>query len=404
MDTPNLRFASRTKRFKSSIIRDLLALAQKPEVISFAGGLPAPETFPVEAIRAFAEQIMIDEGRQTLQYGPTEGYLPLREAIIDTILEPKGISVSPDDLLITSGSQQGLDLLARLFADADETILLENPTYLGAIQAFDAHGGSYHTMEMDRYGLLPESFAESLTSTQATLGYLLPNFQNPTGITLSEQRRQAVATIVAQHDTLLIEDDPYGDLRFEGEYLPTLKKLVPQQVAYLGTFSKILSPGLRIGYMVAPRAVVKMAALAKQGADLHTEGLAQRIAARYLQSGLLPTHLDAIRENYKQRRDVMVQALTQQHFASSVQYTIPEGGLFFWLTLPEGYSTLELFHYALQENVAFVPGTAFYANGGGQRSMRLNFSAVSPAVIAEGMQRLGRAFDRLYADKSKVMV
>lgn len=403
-DTPwSDRFALRTQGMSSSAIRELLKLTADPEIISFGGGLPAPEVFPLDHVREAAGRIIEQQGRVALQYGPTEGYLPLRELLCRHMAR-YGIRVTPANVLITSGSQQGLDLIGKLFINSGDRILTEQPTYLGALQAFSAYQARYLPVPIDDEGLRIDLLEDALRAGPKFL-YILPNFQNPGGVTLSLERRWRLVELASHYGAPIVEDDPYGQLRYEGDHLPPLVKIDAQVhgnghgrpfrggVIYLGTLSKVLAPGLRIGWMVAPEEVMTRLVQMKQGADLHTSTFNQMVAYEVARGGFMDRHVRRIRRVYGERRQAMLKAL-DRHFPPGVQWTHPHGGLFLWVTLPEGFDSALLLKEALKEKVAFVPGNAFYPCGGGERTMRLNFSYSKPEAIEEGIRRLGRVIAR----------
>ncbi len=397
------RYAQRTKTIKSSAIRELLKITQRPEVISFAGGLPAPEVFPVEQFQEACHKVLQEKGGLALQYGPTEGYLPLRE-LVAAHMRRYGIVASPENVLITSGSQQALDLIAKLLINRGDRLLVEAPTYLGALQAFNVFGAEYVTVPIDDDGLCTFLLEEALRAGPKFM-YILPNFQNPAGVTLSRSRRQELVSLADKYGIPLIEDDPYGRLRYEGEHLPSLVTLDRENarrddgfdrgnVIYLSTFSKTLAPGLRLGWMVAPTAVISKLVQLKQGADLHTSSFNQMVAYEVARADFLDEHVRKIRQVYGERRNAMLAAL-QEFFPPEATWTRPHGGLFLWVTLPEGLETEKLLEAALAENVAFVPGDCFYPSGEeGRRRMRLNFSHPPPERIREGIRRLASAVQR----------
>ena len=397
-------YAQRMQHMSSSIIRELLKLTQRPEVISFAGGLPSPDTFPVERFQQAAEKVLREHSAQALQYGATEGYLPLREMIARHAAR-YGIQVTPDHILITNGSQQALDLLGKLFLDPGDHVLVEKPTYLGALQAWNAYQPRYLSVPLDDEGMQIPALEQALKAKPKFI-YALPNFHNPAGVTLSLERRGQLVALAEEHGIPIVEDDPYGQLRYEGEHLPSLVTLdagrhaggqgYAGNVIYLSTFSKTLAPGLRLGWVVAPVNVIQQLTRAKQGADLHTSTFVQLVAYETARGGFLDEHVRQIRQLYKQRRDAMLAAL-ERHFPKGVRWTHPAGGLFLWVTLPEGTDTAELLQVAIKEDVAFVPGYAFFADGSGKNTMRLNFSYSPPQIIEEGIRRLGRALDHALA-------
>jgi len=392
------RFALRTQGMTSSAIRELLKLTADPAIISFAGGLPAPDVFPLAEIEAASDRVIETQGRDALQYGPTEGYLPLRELLVRHMAR-YGIKVTPDNVLITSGSQQALDLIGKLFINSGDRILTEEPTYLGAIQAFTSYQARYLTVPIDDDGLRVDLLEEALRAGPKFL-YVLPNFQNPGGVTLSLERRRRLIELASHYGVPIVEDDPYGQLRYEGHHLPPLVKVDAEYhgcsngerpfrggVLYLGTLSKTLAPGLRIGWVVAPEQVMSRLVQMKQGADLHTSTFAQMVAYETARGGFLDRHVRRIREVYGERRNAMLAAL-DRHAPPGLTWTHPHGGLFLWATLPAGLDSTALLAEALKEKVAFVPGKAFHPTGGGERTMRLNFSYCPPEVIEEGIRRL----------------
>jgi len=384
----NEKYARRARLMTGSAIRELLKLTEQPDFISFAGGLPAPESFPVAEVAAAVQAILHDRGPQSLQYGATEGYRPLRE-LIARRTSTDGHVVSVENVLITSGSQQALDLLGKVFLDVGDRVLLESPTYLAVLQAWNAYEATYLELPLDEAGLDPAALEPALRGEPKFL-YCVPNFQNPTGVTLSLARRQRLVALAAAHGMPLVEDDPYGSLRFEGDALPSLLTIAGAVggVIQLSTFSKTLAPGLRVGWVVAPAEVIGRLALAKQGTDLHTGTLDQYIVYELLAGGQIEAGLPAIVARYRERRDTMLTALAE-HFPADVRWTRPAGGMFLWVTLPRGIDASDLLPAAVERGVAFVPGKSFFPNGGGENTMRLNFSNASPERIREGIARLG---------------
>jgi len=397
------RYAQRTKGLKSSTIRELLKITQRPEMISFAGGLPAPDIFPIERFQVACRRVLEQQGQIALQYSASEGYEPLRE-MIARHTERYGIKAKTENVLITSGSQQALDLIGKLMINPGDRVLVEAPTYLGALQAFDVYGAEYVSVASDENGLRTDLLEKPLRSGPKFM-YVLPNFQNPGGTTLSEGRRHELVLLADRFGVPIVEDDPYGQLRYEGEHLPPLVVLDRENlkrdsgysmgnVIYLSTFSKTLAPGLRLGWIVAPVEVISKLVQLKQGADLHTSTFTQMVAYEVARDGFIDEHVKRIREVYRERRDVMLEAL-RQYFPAEVSWTHPEGGLFLWITLPEGMDSEELFRAALAHNVAFVPGDCFFARNGhpeeANRHMRLNFSYGQPEQIREGIRRLAVA-------------
>ena len=394
------RYAQRTKSAKSSIIRELLKLTQRPEVISFAGGLPAPEVFPVARFQEACQRVLQTQASTALQYGPTEGYRPLRELIVGHMAR-YGILASVDNVMITSGSQQALDLIAKLLINRGDRILVESPTYVGALQAFDLMGAEYVTVPIDNDGLQTCEMEQALRSGPKFM-YILPNFQNPGGVTLSRERRDELVALSDKYGIPIIEDDPYGQLRYEGEHITPLVVLDRTNLArdsayklgnviYLSTFSKVLAPGLRVAWIVAPPDVIAKLSQMKQSTDLHTSSFTQMVAYEAARDGFLDEHVKLIRKIYRERRDAMLSALAD-FFPPEVSWTHPQGGLFLWVTMPDGVDSRRLLDAALRQNVAFVPGEAFYPGSSDAGShMRLNFSNAQPEQIREGIRRLSIA-------------
>jgi len=411
MQTPwDHRYAQRTQRMGSSAIRELLKLTEKPEIISFAGGLPAPEVFPLEEFRAACGRVLRDYGAQALQYSTTEGFFPLRELIARHAAR-YGIEVTPDNVFITSGSQQALDLLGKIFINPGDRILVESPTYLGALQAWNAYGAEYVPVPMDEHGMRTDALEEALRAGPKFI-YVLPNFQNPTGVTLSRERRQQLIELADQYGVPIVEDDPYGQLRYEGDHLPSVVVLDGQyrndchpcyrgNVIYLSTFSKILAPGLRLAWVIAPPEVIRKLVQAKQGADLHTATFNQLVAYEVAHGGFLDRHIQRIRDVYRERRDVMLAAM-DRCFPPGVDWTQPEGGLFLWGILPDTMKSADVLKAAIEEKVAFVPGQPFFPCGGGHNTMRINFSNASPENIRTGIARLGNVLYQMVREQAEV--
>ncbi len=392
--------AERAHRMRASDIREILKVTAQPDMISLAGGLPAPELFPIDEYRRAFEWVLETNGAAALQYGPTEGYLPLRQFLADR-LGRVGIRCTADEILITNGSQQALDLIGKIFLDPGDRVALENPSYLGAIQAFNQYQPEYAVVPMDEHGMRVDALEQILAEDAARRGphriklvYAVPNFQNPTGRTLSLERRRTLVQVASRFGVAVVEDDPYGELRYEGEHLPSLKSFDAEgNVIYLGTFSKILAPGFRLGWVVACAEALEQIVHAKQPADLHT-GTAPQMATYYVvKDGFVEGHVERLKRFYKERRDVMLRAI-EENFPEQARYTRPAGGLFVWAELPSHINTRDLLLEAVQEKVAFVPGQGFHADGSGANTMRLNFSNVPPKVLQEGIRRLGRAIQR----------
>jgi 2-aminoadipate transaminase len=407
-DTPwDHRYAQRTQGMGASAIRELLKLTEDPEIISFAGGLPAPEVFPVAEVAAAADRVLREHGAAALQYSTTEGYLPLRQLLVRH-MGRYGIEVGPDNVLITTGSQQALDLVGRLFLNPGDRVLTEAPTYLGAIQAFTAYQAGFLTVPVDDDGMRMDLVEQALRAAPKFI-YVLPNFQNPAGVTLSLERRRRLIELASAYGTPIVEDDPYGQLRYAGEHLPPLVEIDAEfhgcaaggrafrgAVVYLGTLSKTLAPGLRLGWIVAPENVIRRLVHMKQGTDLHTGTFVQMVAYETARGGFLDAHVKVIRSVYRERRDRMLAAL-EREMPEGVRWTRPEGGLFLWLTLPAGTDSADLLKDALRAKVAFVPGRSFFPDGEGKETCRLNFSYCRPEIIDEGIRRLGEAIRRSLA-------
>lgn len=380
------RFSERAAQMQSSFIREILKITQRPEIISFAGGLPSPATFPVAEMKEAFDQVLTDSGNVALQYGPTDGYLPLRQWIADS-LSTNGAKIVPEQVLMTSGSQQALDLLGKVLIDEGSRVLVETPSYLGALQAFSVYRPEFVSVETDDHGLVPSSLDK--VAQGARLLYALPNFQNPTGRTLSVERRQQLVETCARLGLPLIEDDPYGALSYKGEPLPKMVAMNPDGVIYMGSFSKVLTPGIRLGYVVAPLPLVRRLELAKQAADLHTSQLTQMVVHRVIKDGFLERHIPQIRQLYGDQCQVMLDAMAE-HFPASVKWTKPEGGMFIWVTLPKHVDAMALLDEAIANHVAFVPGAPFYANEPETNTFRLSFVTVPPERIRAGIATLGK--------------
>lgn len=393
-------WASAVGGISSSAIRELLKVTEQPGMISFGGGLPAPECFPVAELRQAAERVLANQAARALQYGPTEGFTLLREFVAGMMRE-RGLPVPTEQVLITSGSQQALDILGKLLIDPGDPVLVEDPTYVGALQAWRPYQPRFVTLPMDHDGIQIDALERTLLSLEREgrkpkLLYLVSCFQNPTGVTLSAERRHALVELAALHGLPVIEDDPYSELRYSGLPLPSLAALdaerwgTQRHVVYLSTFSKLLAPGLRIGWTVAPQSLLQRMVQVKQGLDLHSGSLAQAIAYETCRDGLLARHIPHMRRIYEERRDTMLAAL-ERTMPPGVRWTRPDGGMFLWMTLPEEQDWSGLFQRAIARRVAYVAGPAFFANGGGVNTLRLNFSFSAPAIIEEGIARLASA-------------
>jgi 2-aminoadipate transaminase len=378
--------ARRAKRMNPSVIREILKITERPGVISLAGGLPSPDTFPVQALRDASEKVLRDHPREALQYAASEGYGPLCDWVVGE-LAAHGLRVTSDQVLITTGSQQGLDLVGKILIDAGSRVAVESPTYLGALQAFNPYEPEYSAVACDDDGPLPESLSEV---QGAKFLYLTPNFQNPSGRCMSEARRAALISAAQALGLPLVEDNPYGDLWFDTPPPPPLAARWGDGVVYLGSFSKVLAPGLRLGYVVAPKPLMPKLLQAKQASDLHTPGYNQRIVYEVIRNGFLRDHVPKIRTLYKARRDAM-QAALLRHMPTGCRWQVPSGGMFFWVQLPQGVDATALLPKAVELGVAFVPGFAFYAADARVNTLRLSFVTVSEELIERGVELLALA-------------
>lgn len=386
----SLKYAGRMDNIKASEIRELLKLTQRPDIISFAGGLPAPESFPIEEFIKISKEILENSGAQALQYGPTEGFEPLRAAIAKR-MKKIYVNVDPDNILITSGSQQGLDFAAKIFINPGDVIICESPTYLGAINAFKAYEPRFVEVSTDDEGMDMEELEDVLKNEDnVKFIYVIPDFQNPSGRSWSLEKRKRLIELANKYNVAIIEDNPYGELRFEGEILPAIKHFDTEgRVAFLGTFSKILCPGLRLGWVAADKAVLDKFILVKQGADLQSSTISQMEAAKFFELYDIDKHIQKIIDIYKIRRDVMMKTIKEE-FPKEVTYTYPEGGLFTWVVLPEYMNARDLAVKAIEKKVAYVPGGSFYPNGGNENTFRLNYSNMDEERIVKGIKALGQ--------------
>ena len=376
------------RQLRPSTIREILKVTAQPDIISFAGGLPAPELFPVDEVRAAANSVLAQNGPEALQYGPSEGFMPLREWIAEEVRQ-RGIATNPSEILVTNGSQQVLDLVGKLFLNAGDVVLTENPTYLAAIQAFQTFEARFVPVPTDGQGLIPEALPELIRQHRPKFLYTIPNFQNPTGVTLAVERRAKLARIAAEHRLVIVEDDPYGKLRYRGTNVPPIKHWDETgSVIYASTFSKTIAPGLRLGWVVAPAEIFSRLLILKQASDLHTSSFDQRVAYAFLTQNDQAVHLERIRRAYGERFDVLNEALRTE-MPTGYSWTQPEGGMFLWVTGPVGLDGLELLSRAIERKVAFVPGRDFFPGDGGKNHLRLNFSNSTPERIREGVRRLG---------------
>ena len=387
-------FSDRIADVPRSFIREILKVAIDPSVISFAGGLPNRNLFPVAELKAAANRVFDTAGREALQYANSEGFIELREYISARYREKQGLEIPADQILITNGSQQGLDLLGKTFLNQGDDVVIEEPGYLGAIQAFSIYRARFNPVPITDGGMQVERLREVLAKRAPKLMYLVPNFQNPSGITYPARNRAAVAESVRGRHILVVEDDPYRELRFTGTPEESFGKLLPDQTILLGSFSKTIAPGLRLGWVAAPARIMGKLIVAKQASDLHSNHFAQRLIRQYLADNDLDRHIETIVRVYDRQRRAMVRGI-ETYLPSAVAHTHPEGGMFIWLTLPEGASSKRLFDLAIQDKVAFVPGSPFYVDRLETDTLRLNFSCVDEETIDLGMQRLGRAVEKL---------
>ena len=383
-----MRYSDRILSTPSSFIRDILKVTQDPSVISFAGGLPNPISFPEEALKESACRIIDNEGGKVFQYSTTEGHLPLRQFVADKYNKNFGLNITPEDVLITTGSQQALDLIAKTLLNKGDRVIIEEPGYLGAIQAFCMFEPEFLPVTLEDDGLDLKKLEEALKKERVKFAYVVPNFQNPTGLTYSKERREAVCALFDRYDTVLVEDDPYGELRFKGEKLPYIGAGRLPHSVLLGTFSKTVTPGMRLGFIITQdKELMNHLVTAKQSSDLHTNIFSQYMIADYLAHNEYQKHVDKIIALYKGQAEAMLAAM-KEYFPAHVKYTEPEGGMFIWVTLPEGQSALDLFHKAMEKKVAFVPGDPFYAGKTNVNTFRLNYTNSTLETIREGIKRL----------------
>ncbi|MGL4612215.1 MAG: PLP-dependent aminotransferase family protein [Trueperaceae bacterium] len=378
-------FAQRTTRLKPSAIREILKLTQKSSVISFAGGLPAPGLFPVERIKEASLNVLSKDGTQALQYSTTEGYLPFREWIAARH------ETKVENVLVTCGSQQGLDIIAKLFLNPGDKVVVAEPTYLGAVQIFDSYEAQYLGIPCDDDGMTLEGL-EAALKQKPKLVYAIPNFDNPRGTTMSLERRKKLVALAQKYSVPIYEDDPYGEIRFEADTIPSLYELAPELVIYGGTFSKMVVPGFRLGWIIAPTQVLAMASRAKQATDLHTATFTQMIAFDIAKDNFMDEQIERVRSYYRKQRDLMLGSI-EKYFPEDVHFTRPKGGMFLWVTLPKDKNALALLEEAVKRDVAYVPGEPFFANGGGKNTLRLSYSIAAPQQVETGIKRLGELFN-----------
>lgn len=382
-------FSRRASSIKASEIREILKLTARPEIISFAGGLPAPELFPVAEMMEASRKVLSESGEEAMQYSTTEGYFPLRKKIADRLVK-QGVPATADAILITSGSQQGLDFSGKVFIDPGDYILCESPSYLGAINAFKAYECEFQEIETDSEGMVMSDLERVLESNdRVKMIYVIPDFQNPSGRTWSLSRRQKLIELANRYNKVIIEDNPYGELRYDGVNVPSIKSLdTEERVVYLGTFSKTFSPGLRIGWVLAGDLLLNKYIMVKQGADLQSSTISQRELDCYMELYCLDTHVEKIKALYRKRRDLMIETM-KANFPASAKFETPQGGLFVWVELPKNIDTTALLEKAIDKKVAYVPGASFFPGGGIFNTMRMNFSNMPEERIVEGVERLG---------------
>lgn len=386
---PETLFSRRIKHMQPSFLREILKITAEPDVISFAGGLPNPDYFPIQELQESTKSILCSDGKNVLQYGPSHGYQPLREWIAKYYSSKKSLEVNPEHVLITSGSQQGIDLLGKVLLDPGDRVLMEAPGYLGAIQGFSAYSANFDQVTMQKDGPDTVMLSNKILTSSYKFFYTVPTFQNPTGISYSEEKRKMVSDLIAQYPMLLIEDDPYGEIYFRDKPFTPLKHYLGDQSVLLGSFSKMIAPGMRLGWMVAPDPLYKKLLLAKQGADLHANQFSQRVIAHYLEHYDTEKHWKTIRKEYSNQCNSMLSAL-EKFMPNTVSWTNPEGGMFIWLKLPEHINSLKVFQTSIKENVAFVPGEVFYTSSKATNYIRLNYSNARPEKIFEGIRILSR--------------
>jgi 2-aminoadipate transaminase len=390
-------FSDRISDVPRSFIREILKLAVDGSVISFAGGLPNRDLFPLEEIKKATSKLLEESGKDVLQYSSSEGFIELREWIADRY-RSKHIHIHPDNILITSGSQQGMDLLGKTLLNDHDSVIIEEPGYLGAIQAFSIYKARFHPVPVNEEGIELDSFHKTVTDHLVKLFYCVPNFQNPSGISYSEENRKSIAHMLKGKRTILVEDDPYGELRFLGKQKSSFSQLLPENTVLLGSFSKTVVPSFRIGWIAANNEIMEKLVIAKQASDLHTNYFGQRIIHRYLKDNDMDEHISKIRQAYGKQRDSMISAI-QEYFPAEIAYTHPEGGMFLWVTLPSGMSAMEVFKEAVKQRVAFVPGDPFYVNRKDVNTLRLNYSSVDEETIRLGIKRLGNVLKTMLAGK-----
>ena len=404
VDSLSRHFSERAKELRASEVRELLKLLQVPDMISFAGGFPNPDTFPTEIIREIVNDVLKNDGAQALQYGITEGYMPLREAVSDR-MNKKGMKTTKDNILIVSGSQQVIDLVGKVFIDPKDTVVVTAPTYLTALTGWAVYQTTFESIPIDSNNMCMDIFEDRMKklakrSNPPVIVYALPNFQNPAGVTMPLKNRKKLVDLASDYDFLILEDDPYGELRYRGENIPPIKSFDDEnRVIYMSSFSKILAPGLRVGWAVADEEILRKLVIAKQSADVCANVLGQRIAHEYIVKGHIDPQIEKTRRIYSRKMDLMLNGMDEL-MPKGVAWTKPDGGMFIWVTLPESMDSAELLKKALKKRVAFVTGKAFFADPkDGTNTLRLNFTHPSDALITEGLRRLGAVLNQEMVSK-----
>ena len=386
------KYSKRVPADGTDAVGAILQAAADPKIISFAGGLPAPELFPVKEMKAAVDKVFEEHGQEAMQYGAAKGVTALREVIQQHVKKKENVDSKLDNVLVTTGSEQALDLVGKAFVDPGDTVLVEQPTYLCALDVFRSYGANFASVEMDEDGMKMDALEEALKANPNTkLIYTVPNFQNPTGRTMTEERRKQLAELAEKYDVYVLEDNPYGEIRFAGQHVPAVKSFDKSgHVLYMSTFSKTLAPGFRLGWLVADKNVVNKLTVLKQSADLHTDNLAQFAVAQFFADNDVDAHVKEISALYGKRKDLMLEGI-KKYFPEGVKYTDPEGGMFLWVEVPGVDDTVELFKECLEHDVAFVPGDPFFADGVQPGAFRLNYSNMKEDQIEVGLKRLGAA-------------
>ena len=390
----NYHFSDRISDVPRSFIREILKVAISKDVISFAGGLPNRDLFPIENLKEASCKVFDKYGSDALQYSNSEGFIDLRKFIAEWYKNKKGLDISTDNILITNGSQQGLDLLGKIFLNEKDDVIIEEPGYLGAIQAFSVYRAKFHPVKLEKDGLNPEELSYALKYSDSKLMYLVPNFQNPSGISYSEEKRREIAGLIKGKGIYVVEDDPYGELNYSGRKNTGFKHFLPDQTIMLGTFSKTVVPAFRIGWIIAPDEIMDKLIIAKQAADLHTNSFTQMLIYEHLINNNIEDHIKKINDLYGKQLKAMLNCI-KEYFPAGVDFTEPEGGMFMWVSLPENCAAMRLFEIAIKQNVAFVPGDPFYTNRKNTNTLRLNFSCVDETTIETGIKRLAGAIKQI---------